>query len=109
MTLGKRPTVDLTSMLQFEIDCNDGKGNAVACHQVGEFLSVVKNNHEKAAQVFKKNCDEFQHPASCFNLGRILRKSLSLDSYVDPVEAGTGHALSPSSGGNPSLSLRLGL
>lgn len=29
-------------MLAFEIDCDNGKGDAWACHSVGEFLSVVK-------------------------------------------------------------------
>lgn len=32
----------LGSMLQFEIDCDNGKGDAWACHSVGEYLSVVK-------------------------------------------------------------------
>jgi hypothetical protein len=29
-------------MLAFEIDCDRGKGDAWACHSVGEFLAVVK-------------------------------------------------------------------
>lgn len=29
-------------MLQFEMDCDQGKGDAWACHSVGEFLAVVK-------------------------------------------------------------------
>ena len=29
-------------MLAFEIDCDKGKGDAWACHSVGEFLAVVK-------------------------------------------------------------------
>lgn len=32
----------IDSMLQFEIDCDNGKGDAWACHSVGEFLAVVK-------------------------------------------------------------------
>jgi len=29
-------------MLAFEMDCDKGKGDAWACHSVGEFLAVVK-------------------------------------------------------------------
>lgn len=58
-------------MLSFEIDCNDGKGDAIPCHHVGEFLSVVKNNHEKASIVYKNNCYNKEYSASCFNLGRL--------------------------------------
>ncbi|CAM9233099.1 unnamed protein product [Choristocarpus tenellus] len=56
-------------MLQFEMDCNEGKGNVVACHQVGEFLSVVKNEKDKAAAFFDRNCAAGYAP-SCFNYGR---------------------------------------
>lgn len=33
-------------MLAFEIDCDKGKGDAWACHSVGEFLAVVKVRSE---------------------------------------------------------------
>lgn len=62
------------SMRAFESDCNDGKGNAVACHQVGEFLSVVKSDFQKAGKLFEMNCETRKHAPSCFNLGRFLRK-----------------------------------
>lgn len=35
------------SMLQFEIDCDQGKGDAWACHSVGEFLAVVKVSYRE--------------------------------------------------------------
>jgi TPR repeat protein len=60
-------------MLQFEIDCDDGKGNAYACHSVAEFHAVIENDHAKAASVLEKNCDgKNQYGASCFKLGRFL-------------------------------------
>ena len=62
------------SMRTFESDCNDGKGNAVACHQVGEYLSVVKNDFAKAGKIFQTNCNTRGHAPSCFNLGRFLRE-----------------------------------
>lgn len=61
-------------MRTFESDCNDGKGNAVACHQVGEYLSVVKNNFDSAGKIFEMNCNTRDHAPSCFNLGRFLRE-----------------------------------
>lgn len=61
-------------MTKFESNCADGTGNRVACHQVGEYLSVVKNDHVKAGRVFKKNCESLKHAPSCFNLGRLFRK-----------------------------------
>lgn len=62
------------SMRVFESDCNDGRGNAVACHQVGEFLSVVKSDFRKAGKLFEMNCETRKHAPSCFNLGRFLRE-----------------------------------
>lgn len=59
-------------MRGFESDCGDGKGNAVACHQVGEFLSVVKNDFKRAGKIFGMNCEDRGHGPSCFNLGRFL-------------------------------------
>jgi hypothetical protein len=42
-----------TKMAGFEIDCNDGQQAGQACHNVGEFYSVVKNDHTRAAKVFQ--------------------------------------------------------
>ena len=63
-----------TKMAAFEADCNDGKGEAVACHHVGEFYSVVKEDRKRAAAVYEKNCQEKGYGPSCFNLGRLFRK-----------------------------------
>lgn len=61
-------------MIAFEINCNDGIGDGMSCHQVGEFLSVVKDDHAKAAKVYEKNCWSKNYGPSCFNLGRFHRK-----------------------------------
>ncbi|EWM21891.1 hcp beta-lactamase-like protein [Nannochloropsis gaditana] len=58
-------------MLAFEMDCDKGKGDAWACHSVGEFLAVVKGDYNKAAKVYTDNCAKYSHPPSCFNLGRL--------------------------------------
>jgi hypothetical protein len=31
----------IAKMVAFEIDCNDGTGEAMACHHVAEFFSTV--------------------------------------------------------------------
>ena len=58
-------------MLAAKLDCDSGKGAADACHAVGEFLSVVKNDHVGARQQFDRNCKN-GHGASCFALGRLF-------------------------------------
>lgn len=62
-----------TKMAAFEVDCNDGKGEPIACHHVGEFYSVVKDAHDRAAKVYEGNCYEKEYGPSCFNLGRLFR------------------------------------
>ena len=52
-------------MLAAKLDCDNGKGAADACHAVGEFLSVVKNDHVGARKQFERNCQK-GHGASCF-------------------------------------------
>lgn len=39
-------------MAGFEVDCHDGKGEPVACHHVGEFYSVVKDEHVSASPFY---------------------------------------------------------
>jgi len=56
-------------MAAFESDCNDGKGEPAACHHVGEFYSVVRDEHERAARVYRDNCPRYA--ASCFNLAKL--------------------------------------
>jgi hypothetical protein len=61
-------------MLAFEVDCFDGKGEPIACHRVGEYYSVVANDHIKAAKVYQDNCTIKNYSPSCFNLGRLFCK-----------------------------------
>ncbi|CAM9174911.1 unnamed protein product [Phaeothamnion confervicola] len=58
-------------MLQYRIDCDEGRGNAMACQSVGEFLSVVKNDRKAAGDVYEENCRRFGFAPSCFNVGRL--------------------------------------
>jgi len=58
-------------MVAFELDCNDGNGDAMPCHQVGEYLSLVKDDFVRSAKVYAKNCETKGYAPSCFNLGRL--------------------------------------
>ena len=58
-------------MLGFEIDCREGEGTPMGCHNVGEFYSVVKEDHKRASITYEKNCAEKNFPASCFNLAKL--------------------------------------
>lgn len=61
-----------TKMVAFEIDCNDGKGDAMSCHQVGEYFSIVKEEYEKSAKVFETNCKEKNYSPSCYAFGKLV-------------------------------------
>lgn len=61
----------ITRMTGFEADCNNGKGDPMACHQVGEFFSLIKNDRERAGVVYEKNCTSQKYSASCFNLAKL--------------------------------------
>lgn len=56
---------------EFRSNCNEGEGDASACHSWGEWLSVVDKNYKDAAAMYELNCSRNDYPASCFNLGRL--------------------------------------
>jgi TPR repeat protein len=60
-------------MAAFEVDCNDGEGSGQACHHVGEFFSVIKNDRKRSKIIFENNCYRNNEPyyPSCFNLGKL--------------------------------------
>ncbi|RLN92320.1 hypothetical protein BBJ28_00018454 [Nothophytophthora sp. Chile5] len=61
---------------EFRSNCNDGAGDASACHSWGEWLAVVDKNYKDAAAMYELNCSKNNYPASCFNLGRLKRASI---------------------------------
>lgn len=75
-------------MAAFEADCNDGQGEPVACHHVGEFYSVVKDEHNRSAKVYEKNCYGKNYGPSCFNLARLYRTS-----FIMPTTSFHSHSL----------------
>jgi len=85
-----------TKMVAFESDCNDGNGEASACHHVGEFLSIVKDKHKNAAVVYEGNCKKGYGP-SCFNLGKLFLAGKGVRQDDNEAETlftkacGTGH------------------
>lgn len=62
-------------MVSFEMDCNDGKGEPAACHFTAEFHAAVKQDYDRAAAIYGKNCREKGYAPSCFSLGRFYCKS----------------------------------
>lgn len=61
----------VAKMELFRDDCDNGTGDPIACHHVGEFFSVVQNDRATSARIFTKNCDQKNHYASCFNLAKL--------------------------------------
>lgn len=59
-----------TKMVAFEIDCNDGKGEPIACHHAAEYFALVKEEYNKAAKIYQMNCYNKNYGPSCFNLAR---------------------------------------
>ena len=57
--------------VEFKINCDDGNGDALACHSLGEWYAVVKSDHKHAADIYEKNCNKNSYGASCFNLARL--------------------------------------
>jgi TPR repeat protein len=60
-------------------DCDEGKGDASACHGVAEFLSAVKQDRAGAAALYSKNCYEKNFGPSCFFLGRLFLKGSGVE------------------------------
>ena len=56
---------------EFRSNCDDGEGDASACHSLGEWLSVMEQNYEGAGAVYGKNCEKNNYGPSCFNRARL--------------------------------------
>jgi hypothetical protein len=52
------------------------------CCIVGEFYSVVKDDHTRASKVFDMNCNEKKYHPSCFNLAKLYCKLSKLFSVI---------------------------
>lgn len=39
------------------------------CHLLADFLESIKKDYEKAAKVYKNNCDEYKYGRSCLKYG----------------------------------------
>ncbi len=67
----------IEKMVGYEVDCGDGKGSIKACHNVGDFITIILEEYERAESVYKKNCDEGGYAPSCFNLARMYGEEIS--------------------------------
>ena len=77
----------ITRMTGFEADCNDGKGDPMACHQVGEFFSLVKDDRVRAGKVYEKNCTDKNYSASCFNLAKLYMTGKGVTQSDEKAES----------------------
>jgi hypothetical protein len=55
------------NMLIYESDCNKGKGNRGACHNVAEYINTVLQDCPRAAALYAANCDR-NYAESCFSI-----------------------------------------
>jgi hypothetical protein len=55
------------NMQIYESDCNNLKGNKGACHNVGEYIHTILEDHSRAAALFAANCKR-DYAESCFSL-----------------------------------------
>ncbi|KAK6621787.1 hypothetical protein RUM44_001594 [Polyplax serrata] len=54
--------------IEYRYGCFSEK-NPELCHLLGEYLHVVKSDFQKAARIYKTNCDDYNHPRSCHAYG----------------------------------------
>ncbi|KAK7501403.1 hypothetical protein BaRGS_00007207 [Batillaria attramentaria] len=81
--------------IEYRFQCYQEK-NPEGCHRLADFLESVKKEFEKAATVYKTNCDDSQYGHSCFKYGnyRINGRGsekdpdVALDYYLKGCDSG---------------------
>nr|AEE62589.1 unknown [Dendroctonus ponderosae] len=54
--------------IEYRFGCYSEK-NPEVCHLLADFLDAIKKDFEKAAKVYKTNCDEYKFGKSCLKYG----------------------------------------
>ncbi|KAF7271022.1 hypothetical protein GWI33_016053 [Rhynchophorus ferrugineus] len=54
--------------IEYRFGCYSEKKPEV-CHLLADFLEAIKKDFEKAAKVYKNNCDEYKYGKSCLKYG----------------------------------------
>jgi len=54
--------------IEYRFGCYSEKKPEV-CHLLADFLEAIKKDYEKAAKVYKNNCDEYKYGKSCLKFG----------------------------------------
>ena len=62
-------------LMTFENGCDELK-DPTACFSLAEFHQLVNKDNEKAAGIYRTNCEERKHGNSCFNLSVMYREFL---------------------------------
>ncbi|CAH0548956.1 unnamed protein product [Brassicogethes aeneus] len=70
--------------IEYRFGCYSEK-NPEVCHLLADFLESIKKDYEKAAKVYKNNCDEFKYGKSCLKFGTysLLGKGLPKADFVN--------------------------
>lgn len=66
--------------VEYRFGCFSEKKPEV-CHLLGDFLESIKKDFEKAAKVYKSNCDDYGYGRSCFKYGNF--------SFIGKGKSGT--------------------
>lgn len=56
------------------------ENNSEACHLLGDYLLSIDKANNKAAQVYRMNCDENKYGLSCDAYGRMVFKGQSIEA-----------------------------
>ncbi|KAK1164285.1 cytochrome c oxidase assembly factor 7-like, partial [Acipenser oxyrinchus oxyrinchus] len=54
--------------IEYSFQCHKEK-DPEGCQRLADYLEGVKKNYEATAQVLKMNCEQNEHPESCYKLG----------------------------------------
>ncbi|KAJ8984103.1 hypothetical protein NQ317_017312 [Molorchus minor] len=54
--------------IEYRFGCYSEKKPEV-CHLLADFLEAIKKDYEKAAKVYRNNCDEYKYGKSCLKYG----------------------------------------
>ncbi|KAL3270592.1 hypothetical protein HHI36_021129 [Cryptolaemus montrouzieri] len=57
--------------IEYRFGCYSEK-NPEVCHLLGDYLESINKDFDKAAIVYKSNCDDYKYPKSCLKYGTYM-------------------------------------
>jgi len=61
--------------IEYRFGCFSEKDPQI-CQLLGDYLETIENNPDKAAKIFKDNCDEHNFGRSCYKYASYLEKKI---------------------------------